>query len=266
MYDMYWFLDSVPTHDLGLTKDTIVNGEDYYVIGGIEGDLGSIIEVYEKLGLSKNSQGRKFVKKPENLHLANTVLNNLIDSGKILVFGTVFYHSQIPPIIQQWPDRYISSDNPIEVGIIGMRGRAFAQTIWIFMDYILKKRPDTNPIVCLDNEDPIIQQSVKFHFKGQFAGKPDAEVKVQSIDRARENEPKGYIVSDIVCSMLGKYVKFPDRYGILEKLITKTIKFDSKLEVEHINGIQLRGRFRTDLVPQWALSNVQLFRPTPKFI
>lgn len=139
----------------------------------------------------------------------------------------------MPRIFQQNPDLFVSPDNREERGINGMRGRAFAQTVWLFIDYVLKQSPDINPIVCLDNEDPVIQQSVKFHFKGQLAGlKPDAEVKVQSIDKARENEPKGYRVSDVVCSILGNYVKLHVKYKMFEDLITKTIKFDSKIEID----------------------------------
>jgi len=254
MYNMYWFLDSVPTKDLGLTVNGIKSGEDHYVIGGIAGDLAGIIGVYSTLGLNKTSTGRKFIKNSENLRLANTVLNNLIDSGKILVFGTVFYHSEIPTIFKQNPDLFVSSDNPREVGVAGMRGRAFAQTVWIFMDHVLKQSPYINPIVCLDNEDPVIQQSVKFHFNNQLARpKPEAEIKVQSIDKARKDEPKGYIVSDIICSILGNYIKFPDRHENFDDLITKSIKFDSKLEVEQIDGTQLKCRFRTDPVSKWTL-------------
>ncbi len=252
MYDVYWFLDSVPTKDLGLTETGVKSGEDYYVIGGIGGDLASIIGAYDNLGLNKTSTGRKFIKNPENLRLANTVLNDLIDSKKIFVLGTVFYHSQIPPIIRQRPHLYVSSDNPIEVGINGMRGRSFAQTIWIFMESV-KENPNINPIVCLDNEDPIIQQSVRHHFKNQLAKlTPEAEVKVQSINKARENEPKGYIVADTICSILREYIRFPDRYGNLKDLIEKTIKFDSMLRGQ-FDGTKFNGIFETNLVQQWTL-------------
>lgn len=253
MFDVYWFLDSVPTKDLGLTEVGIHSGEDYYVIGGIGGNLASIIEAHDNLGLNRGSKGRKFIKNPENLRLANNVLNSLIDSKKIFLLGTVFYHLQIPKVIQRWPDRYVSNDNPKEVGIRGMRGRSFAQTIWVFMENI-KGNPDINPIVCLDNEDPIIQQSVKFHFRNQLAElKPRAKVKVQSVDKAEKDEPKGYIVSDIICSILRKHIKFPNEYKILEDLVTKTIKFDSKLSLAGVNGINLKGKFETLNVPQWTL-------------
>jgi len=252
MYDVYWFLDSVPTKNLGLTETGVKSGEDYYVIGGIGGDLASIIGAYDNLGLNKTSTGRKFIKNPKKLRLVNTVLNNLIDSRRIFVLGTVFYHSQIPDIIRQNPHSYVSMDNPKEVGINGMRGRSFAQTIWIFMERV-KEDPNINPIVCLDNEDPVIQQSVKFHFRNQLAKlKPEAKVKVQSIDRAIENEPKGYIVSDIICSILRNYINFPDKYKILEDLIMKTIKFESNLRVQ-IDGTNLNGTFETKLVQRWTL-------------
>jgi hypothetical protein len=149
---------------------------------------------------------------------------------------------------------YVSGDNPNEVGANGMRGRSFAQTIWAFME-LVKNNPDVNPIVCLDNEDPVIQQSVKFHFRNQLAKlKPKAKIKVQSVDQADKDEPKGYIVSDIICSMLGNYAKFPDRYRSLEDLITKTVKFESKLTAQ-VDGTKLIGKFETRPVRQWTLQS-----------
>ncbi len=119
---------------------------------------------------------------------------------------------------------------------------------------LTKRDPDINPIVCLDNEDQVIQQSVKFHFRGQMTGfKPKAEVKVQSIDKARKDEPKGYRVADVVCSLLGNYVKSPSKYGILLDLVSKTIKFESRLEIEPVDNIHIRANFKTENVRKWVL-------------
>lgn len=250
MYDMYWFLDSVPTEDLGLTKDTIVNGEDYYVIGGIGGELSNIIEVHDKLNLAKYSGGRKFVRNSQNWYLANTVLNELIGENKIFVFGTVFYHSKIPEVIKK---KFVSFDNQEEKGIIGMQGRAFAQIIWIFMNHILQRNIQVNPIVCLDYEDRKILQSVEFHIKAQLAGKL-GEVKVQSRDKARKDERKGHKVSDTICSLFGNYVKFPHKRMVIKDLIAKTIKFDTRVDIQFDKTkAQAQVVFRTDPVIQWTL-------------
>lgn len=253
MLDMYWFLDSVNTKDFVFNENDKVNREDYYVIGGVGGDLANITEAYESLDI-KTSPGRKLIKNPQWVSLANTVLNNLIDSGKIFVFGTIFNQSKIPLPYQQNPDLFRSSDNPNEVGEIGMWARSYAQTVWCFMEYILRKNINVNPIVCLDREYPVIRQSVDFHINAQLAGlRPDPKVKVQSRDLARENEKVGHYVSDAICSILGNYIKFPDKYGIFTDLIKKTIKFYSKLEVEQIDETLSKWSFRTDPVPQWDL-------------
>lgn len=222
MQDVYWFLDSVPTKDLDLTKQGLMNGEDYYVIGGIVGELRHIIEIYDCLNLRKDSKGRKFVKNSENLVKANKVLNQFIESKRCSVFGTVFYHSLIPEIFKNDPDSYVSWDYPKERGVDGMKGRAFAQTIWEFMEYYALKMPNINPIVCLDNEDQAIKDSVKHHFWNQMAKqRPNAKLKVQSEDRAIHNEPTGYRVADHVCSILGNYITFPEKYAIFDDLIRK---------------------------------------------
>lgn len=245
MFDMYWFLDSVQTKDLVVNENYVANKEDYYVIGGVGGDLANIIEAYESLDI-RTSPGRKLIKNPQWVSSANTVINDLIDSGKIFVFGTIFNQSKIPRPYQLQPDLFKSSDNPHEVGIIGMWGRSYAQTVWIFMENILKNNIDVNPIVCLDREDPVILQSVDFHIKTQLAKlRPDAQVKVQSRDQARDNEKLGHYVSDPVCSILGNYVKFPDKYRIFEDLIKKTIKFKTKLI--QVPGTNL-GKFETSRV------------------
>ena len=256
--DMHWFLDSVPTKDLGLTKNGIKKSkESHYVIGGVCGDLENIINVHESLGLTKKSKGKRLIsmrslkRNPENLSLINGVLNNFIDSRKISIFGTVFYHSQIPTIVRENPELFVSPDNPNEVGIRGMRGRAFAQTVWIFMEGYVKERHDINPIVCLDNEDPVIKQSVRYHFDNQMAElRPNSTVKVQSEDRASTGEPTGYRVSDIICSILGNYIKFPAEFGTFNELINKTIKFDTRLRVLAPDGY---SKFETVAVPHWNI-------------
>lgn len=251
MGKIYWFLDSVPTKDIGLNERDIANSdENYYVIGGIAGDLESVVNIFQSLHLRNDTLGRKFVKKQDNIILANDVLSKLIDSEKIMVFGTVFYHSQIPDVIRENPDKYVADDNPNEVGISGMRGRTYAETIWIMMDQT-KKFPEISPVVCLDNEDSAIQQSVKCHFDRQQL--QSAQLKVQSINKASQNEPKGYVVCDIVCSMLRNYINSSDKYQILNKLIQKTVKFDSRLETESFDGNLLKVNHKTILVPQWSV-------------
>lgn len=252
MYNVYWFLDSVPTHDLGLTKEGIkINTEDYYVIGGVWGNLNSVYKVYKNLKLQRNSKGRKFIKHSKNLQLANDVLNNFIDSGKIRIFGTVFYHNQIPAMFRENPDLYVSEGFPDEVGLLGMQGRAYAQTIWLYMENFTKRYSDLNPIVCVDNEIHAIQNSVRFHFYNHLGKtRPDAKVKFHSVERVLQYERQGHIVSDIICSILGNFIKFPDEFEIFDELISKTEKFDSKLELISSDG---RAQFKTQSVLEWTI-------------
>ena len=253
MFDRHWFFDSVPTKDLGITEKSIGNGEDYYVIGGVEGNLPDLTALFNELGLKKNVSGRKFVKSEDNCQLANQIIPKYVSSGKLLVLGTVFYHSQIPKIVKEHPDLYVTPDNLNEKGIEGLQGRAFAQTIWSRMEP-LKEVPDLNPVVCLDNEIPAIQDCVKYHFYKQMQDKkPNAKVKVQSSDSvaAAQNEPKGYVLCDVLCSILGNYIVNPQEFQTVRGIIEKTSKINSKLIPTAFDGKILNAIYKTEPVAEW---------------
>lgn len=259
MFNQHWFFDSVPTKDLGITeKDIKSNKEEYYVIGGVQGSLTNLVELYNNLGLKRNTKGRKFVKKDDNLVLANKEFTDYISSRKIAIYGTVFYHSQMPEFIKNNPDLYVAQDNPNEKGIGGLRGRAFAQTIWGIMEP-LKAVPEVNPVVCLDNEDQAICECVEYHFYNQLKEKkPDAKVKIQSINLAEQNEPKGYVLCDIVASLIGNYINDPTNFQLIYGLLTHTIRLDSKLRLNSFDDNKFEAKYETGQVNAWQIGGKAL--------
>ena len=255
LLDFHWYFDSAPTKDLGITEKKIEEVHGDYIIGGIAGNLRDIVSIFNELNLKNNTAGRKFVKSQENRFLANEILTRYISTGKLAVYGTVFYHSRIPEVIRKNPDLYVDDDNPNEKGIGGLRGRAFAQTIWGIMEP-LKAIPQINPVVWLDNEDIAIQNCISYHFYKQLKNtKPYARFNVQSKDQAQEGEPKGHKLSDIVCSILRNYIESPAEFPEINRVIEKTIKLDSKLEEVSFDGRVLHTNYQTRPVEKWDLSH-----------
>ena len=252
---MHWYFDSAPTKDVGITEREIGKIDGDYIIGGIAGNLGNIVSIFEELKLKNNTSGRRFIKSEENRILVNEILTRYVSNGKLVVYGTVFYHSRIPEIIRQNPELYVADDNPNEKGIGGLRGRAFAQTIWGIMEP-LKIIPQINPIVWLDNEDIAIQNCIYYHFYKQLKNtKPGARFYVQSKDRAQTDEPKGHKLSDIVCSVLRNYINDPVEFSGISDMVEKTTKLDSKLETISFDGKILRTNYQTGPVEKWDLLN-----------
>ena len=265
MFNRYWFLNSVPNKDLGFGDEEIRSDNNYYIIGGISGDLESIIEVYEILELRRRTEDQRLILDRKKVRLANIVLLRLIDSKKISIFGTLFNQSLLPGAICQHPELYVSSDDPSELGIVGMRGRSFAQPIRMYMEYYAKNIEGLNPIVMLDNEDDKIKKSVINHFEKHITKyKPEAKIKVHGIDQAGPKETMGYIVSDLICSIFWNYIHSPKEFKIFDDLISKAIKFDSKLVIQPSEGTyfapnfvegNFRSNFVTNQVYQWKLSD-----------
>ena len=253
LVNVHWYFDSAPTKDIGITEKEIEKVGQDYIIGGIAGSLNTISSLYNELGLERNSVGRKFIKSDDNLALINQKIGEYVASRRLALFGTVFYHTRIPEVIRKNPNLYVDDDNPNERGIGGLRGRAFAQTIWVLMEP-LKAIPTVNPIVWLDNEDKAIQDCISFHFYKQLKdAKPNAKFLVQSVDQAKQNEPKGHRLSDIICSVLREYIDNPNESSEINSLIANTTKYDSKLETVAFDGRTLHTNYQTSRVAQWDL-------------
>ncbi len=255
----YWYFDSVPTKDLGLSKSEIKETEDEYIIASFGASLETIQEICNQLKLTKNSNGRKLIKDENFVKESCDLLNILIGSSKLNVYGTLFWHSKIPEVLREEPERYKSRDAYFEQGTIGMQGRAYAQTNWCIMEDEVKNKINlVYPVIYIDREYPPIWKSLGFHSYRQL-GNGNCEVRVQSgglvlynnetqevsikSEKARDGESIGHSLAGYLASLLRN--KFVDPKFIKHELFSRVKRFDSKIEIKEKTDNGLYANFGT---------------------
>ncbi|MFH1752000.1 MAG: hypothetical protein ABH821_03640 [archaeon] len=228
----YWYFDAAPLANLGLSSARIKDIDKLYVVGGLSGNLAQIQKLAKDLtNFVGKKPGRKIVRCDETL--VNTV-NLLCEHSLhgVSYYGTIFYHNELPELLRDSPESYQSSDNPNEIGIQGMQGRTFAQTIWLPLQNFKHSNLRETAVVWVDNENPKIIDCLKFHFKNQFPSVVDGVLKVQSRDKAKDGEGSGHLLSDIIASIQSRAIISNSINKMSSQFLKKSYKFNSKIIVD----------------------------------
>ena len=242
----YWYFDAAPLDDLGISEEGIKDLGKVYVVGGVAGNLSDIVEItdeYEKFAGKRD--GRKIVREVELVKNAVDLLSKNQAAGKIESFGTIFHHHEIPEILRQNLDIYQSIDNPNEIGIFGMRGRTFAQAIWLPLQNFKDIEMDKQAVVWIDNENDSIADILRLHFERQFPDKKRGILKVQSEDRAERGEGRGHRISDIIASIQSRALVNKTIFDISSPFLKQVERFDSHIPQVVLKENQLLTRHAT---------------------